>query len=136
MNIIANAVDALEKFRINESVAVKGKVNKIEAYPLCPIPTIRIQTQVKGKNQVMISIFDNGIGIDPEVMQRLFDPFFTTKDVGKGTGLGLSISYHIVVEKHQGELNCVSYLGQGTKFMIVIPILQENSETKSKYLGD
>jgi two-component system NtrC family sensor kinase len=130
MNIIANAVDALEKFRINESQGVKDQVNKIKAYPMCPMPIIRIKTQVRGENQVIISIFDNGIGIDAEVMQRLFDPFFTTKDVGKGTGLGLSIAYHIVVEKHQGELNCFSSLDQGTKFVISIPILPENSDPK------
>ncbi|WP_414624981.1 ATP-binding protein, partial [Calothrix sp. CCY 0018] len=48
--------------------------------------------------------------------------FFTTKEVGKGTGLGLSISHQIVVEKHGGQLKCNSVLGEGTEFMIVLPI--------------
>ncbi|HEY9297748.1 MAG TPA: ATP-binding protein, partial [Phormidium sp.] len=56
----------------------------------------------------------------------LFNPFFTTKPVGKGTGLGLSISYQIVVEKHGGQLHCLSEPGQGTEFAIAIPIQQHS----------
>jgi signal transduction histidine kinase len=58
------------------------------------------------------------------VQKRLFDPFFTTKPVGKGTGLGLPISYEIVVEKHGGKLYCHSAPGQGTAFVIEIPMQQ------------
>jgi signal transduction histidine kinase len=57
------------------------------------------------------------------VQKQLFDPFFTTKPVGKGTGLGLSISHQIVVEKHGGQLQCISTLGKGSEFIIKIPIL-------------
>jgi signal transduction histidine kinase len=64
-----------------------------------------------------------------EVQQKLFSPFFTTKPVGKGTGLGLSISYQIVVEKHGGELECFSVLGQGTEFSIKIPIQHSHEKT-------
>jgi signal transduction histidine kinase len=60
------------------------------------------------------------------VCRHLFDPFFTTKPVGKGTGLGLSISYQIVVEKHGGRIHCNSDLGQGTEFIVEIPIRQQN----------
>jgi signal transduction histidine kinase len=63
------------------------------------------------------------------VRQRLFDPFFTTKAVGKGTGLGLSISYQIVVKKHGGCIECNSTPGQGTEFVITIPISQRNQAT-------
>ncbi|HLO49688.1 MAG TPA: ATP-binding protein [Kamptonema sp.] len=132
MNIIANAIDALEDFRSKEIQQIKSGKNQKEVYPLCPIPAIRINTQVGEDNQVLISISDNGPGVDPEVLQRLFDPFFTTKAVGKGTGLGLSIAYHIVVEKHKGALKCLSHLGQGTKFVISIPISQENILPHSK----
>jgi signal transduction histidine kinase len=59
-----------------------------------------------------------------DVRARVFDPFFTTKPFGKGTGLGLSISYQIVVEKHGGQLNCISAPDQGTEFMMEIPIRQ------------
>ncbi|MDK3155781.1 ATP-binding protein [Kamptonema cortianum] len=52
----------------------------------------------------------------------MFDPFFTTKSVGQGTGLGLSISYQIVVQQHRGKLECKSQLGEGTEFIIQIPL--------------
>ena len=65
---------------------------------------------------------DNGPGMSPEIMSQIFDPFFTTKPVGKGTGLGLSISYQIIVEKHGGQLHCISSPNQGTEFRIEIPI--------------
>lgn len=72
-----------------------------------------------------ITIADNGPGIPKSALNKLFDPFFTTKPVGKGTGLGLSISYQIIVEKHGGDLRCESVPGQGTKFIITIPIVKE-----------
>ena len=101
-------------------------------YPELP-KIIRICTQViegnaiEGKTsvpRVVISIIDNGSGMPEEIRSQIFDPFFTTKPVGKGTGLGLSISYHIVVEKHSGQLQCISAPNQGTEFRIEIPIQQ------------
>jgi signal transduction histidine kinase len=74
--------------------------------------------------QVAIWIADNGSGMTEQIQARLFDPFFTTKPVGAGTGLGLSISYQIVVKKHGGQLQCWSELGQGTEFLIQIPLSQ------------
>jgi two-component system, NtrC family, sensor kinase len=71
---------------------------------------------------VMISIQDNGSGIPAENVSRLFDPFYTTKPIGKGTGMGLSISYQIVVDRHGGKLECHSTLGQGTTFVVTLPI--------------
>lgn len=61
-----------------------------------------------------------------EVRSHLFDPFFTTKPLGKGTGLGLSISYKIIVEKHQGQVLVKSELGQGSEFIIELPIRQSH----------
>lgn len=102
MNIISNAIDALESQ---------------------PTPrVITIKTEKLMTNSVLISIANNGPSIPEEDQQHLFDPFFTTKPVGKGTGLGLSIAHHIVVEKHKGQLKCVSHPGQGVKFLISIPI--------------
>jgi nitrogen-specific signal transduction histidine kinase len=61
----------------------------------------------------------------PETIKvRLFDPLFTTKAVGKGTGLDLAISYKIIVEQHQGDLQCTSIAGEGTEFAIAIPLRQ------------
>jgi len=68
-----------------------------------------------------IEIEDNGPGMDEETRKRIFEPFFTTKDVDKGTGLGLSLSYFIIVEDHKGEMEVVSTLGEGTKFIIRLP---------------
>jgi two-component system NtrC family sensor kinase len=62
------------------------------------------------------SDYDNGPGMSKEILHKIFDPFFTTKPVGSGTGLGLSISYQIVVEKHRGQLSCISAPGYGTAF--------------------
>ncbi len=124
MNILSNAIDALEES--NKYMLVS---NRQESHSLLTadkeVPTIRIRTELRKNNTVAIEIADNGSGMTEKVRQRLFDPFFTTKQVGKGTGLGLSISYQIVVEKHGGELNCVSHPGQGTKFAIVIPVKQK-----------
>ena len=84
-------------------------------------PCIRMQTQIVA-NQLSIHIIDNGMGMTEEVRSRLFDSFFTTKPVGKGTGMGLSISYEIITEKHGGTLACNSSVGEGTEFIITIPM--------------
>ena len=113
MNILANAIDVLEEYNQQRTA------EEIQDNPA----TIRIRTAIEGE-QAIIRISDNGPGIPEDVQVRLFDPFFTTKPVGKGTGLGLSISYQIVVEKHNGRLLCNSGLGQGTEFVIEIPLYQ------------
>jgi signal transduction histidine kinase len=112
MNILTNAIDALEE------LIVDGHS--------CPIlsPIIRIKTELKGSNRVVIRIADNGVGIKETVQKQLFDPFFTTKPTGKGTGLGMSISHQIVTEKHGGSLSCISSPGKGAEFIIEIPIQQ------------
>ncbi|NJK70016.1 MAG: CBS domain-containing protein [Microcoleus sp. SU_5_3] len=123
MNIIGNAIDALDDEIQNGQWAKTGK----NVQPPTPnsqqtVPAIIIRTEVLDCDFVAIRISDNGQGIPEEIRSQLFDPFFTTKPVGKGTGLGLSISYHLVVEQHGGRLNCVSEVGQGTQFTIEIPI--------------
>ncbi|MFN6529836.1 sensor histidine kinase [Nostoc sp. ChiSLP03a] len=109
MNILSNAIDAI--FASFES-----------AYSNLKSPVIRIRTEVTDNREVVIRIADNGSGIPKDIQKRLFDPFFTTKPVGKGTGLGLSISYQIVVEKHCGQLQCISTIKEGTEFIITIPV--------------
>ncbi|MGD1804288.1 CHASE domain-containing protein [Dapis sp. BLCC M126] len=109
MNILANAVDALE-----DSVKV-GQLK--ERSPIISIKTAQVDTE-----WITIQIADNGPGIKTDIQTRLFDPFFTTKPVGKGTGLGLSISYQIICEKHGGYLLCSSEEGKGTEFIIKLPI--------------
>jgi len=113
MNILSNAIDALEEYRQQRSAQGNAERGKIQ-----------IRTEVVRDCWVMIRIADNGTGMSEPVQKRLFDPFFTTKSVGKGTGLGLSISYEIIVEKHGGKLYCQSAPGQGAEFIIEIPIKQ------------
>ena len=103
MNILANAIDALKENRSST-----------------PIITICTAAQT---DCVVIRIADNAGGIEPTLQKRIFEPFFTTKDVGRGTGLGLSISYQIVVDRHQGRLNCLSQPGEGTEFVLEIPLI-------------
>ncbi|MFB2939027.1 ATP-binding protein [Aerosakkonemataceae cyanobacterium BLCC-F154] len=117
MNILANAIDALEEGMENSSL-----VSWDEEDSPYSLPTIAIHTKVVDNHYVMIRIADNGPGIPEEMQNRLFDPFFTTKSVGKGTGIGLAISYAVVVEKHQGKLTCNSVKEKGAEFIIQIPI--------------
>jgi signal transduction histidine kinase len=107
MNLLANAIEALEEHWI--------------AHPEFQ-PRITITTTIKEKDQVKVSIADNGTGIPESVQQRLFDPFFTTKPVGKGTGLGLSISYQIITQGHHGSIECFSVPHMGTEFVITLPV--------------
>ncbi|KAF3887756.1 MULTISPECIES: protein kinase domain-containing protein [Nostocales] len=126
MNILVNAIDALELGTGNSKLGIR-KISSLTLYFKSLIPTIIIRTLIVEKHIVEILIADNGSGIAPEVIQKIFDPFFTTKPIGSGTGLGLSISYQIVVEKHKGSLTCNSLLGQGTEFIIKIPIKQNKA---------
>ncbi|MEG4012457.1 MULTISPECIES: ATP-binding sensor histidine kinase [unclassified Microcoleus] len=124
MNVIANAIDALEQ-RDRHRSQTQMKENS---------STILIVTEVIDCDWIRIRIADNGTGVTEEVRTKLFDPFFTTKPVGSGTGLGLSISYQIVVEKHGGQLNCVSTPGQGAEFIIEIPVNQQNRQKSSSLM--
>jgi signal transduction histidine kinase len=84
-------------------------------------PTVRISTERQQEN-VAIKIWDNGLGIAPEILPKLFTPFFTTKPPGEGTGLGLSLSYNIIVQGHGGTLSANSQLGEFAEFIITLPI--------------
>jgi signal transduction histidine kinase len=124
MNLLSNAIDAFESSQ-ESTIESQQKIT----------PCITISTEVvhsggeinSSRNQltterVKICITDNGSGIPDGIKRRIFDPFFTTKAVGDGTGLGLSISHKIVVDQHEGSLQCLSKPGQGTEFRIEIPI--------------
>jgi signal transduction histidine kinase len=111
MNILANAIDALDESNTGRSF------EDITANP----NQITITTFVAEK-QVKIMIADNGIGMSKEVKQRIFDHLFTTKGVSKGTGIGLAIAQQIIADKHDGQIDCLSNPGEGTKFVISLPI--------------
>jgi PAS domain S-box-containing protein len=97
MNILVNAAQAIEKS--GEIRIVTGTVN----------------------GMVEVRISDTGCGIAKENINKIFDPFFTTKEVGKGTGLGMNIAYNII-NKHGGDIRVESTLGQGTTFIIHLPV--------------
>ncbi|MBD2329180.1 ATP-binding protein [Alkalinema sp. FACHB-956] len=108
MNIIANAIDALEEhyFQVLNTTGIKVPLR------------IYVSTVVNTDNKIIIRLADNGSGIPESVRGKIFDPFFTTKPIGKGTGLGLSICYKIIVDTHGGSLTCKSAPNQGTEFTI------------------
>jgi len=86
----------------------------------------------RSTNSVVIAIKDNGRGIEETILQKIFDPFFTTKDVGEGTGLGLSIVLGIVKE-HNGHIDVQSTLGEGTEFLIYLPLIPESIRSRKAY---
>ncbi|MEM9216703.1 MAG: PAS domain S-box protein [Cyanobacteria bacterium P01_F01_bin.150] len=111
MNILANAIDALDEASPNLSF------DELEAHP----QRIIIRTSVEN-SLVKVAIADNGPGIPEDAKSKIFDHLFTTKRVGQGTGLGLAIAHQIVVETHGGHLSVKSEKGQGAKFCVQLPI--------------
>ncbi|MBT8219330.1 MAG: hypothetical protein KJP00_05885, partial [Bacteroidia bacterium] len=84
-------------------------------------PKVSLTTQQLNDSTIQITISDNGPGIPDSVKDKIFQPFFTTKPTGQGTGLGLSLSYDIV-KAHGGEITVTSKEGEGTEFMIKLPL--------------
>ena len=83
-------------------------------------PTLKVSTRDLG-DAVEVQVRDNGVGIAPEIKDKLFQPFFTTKPTGEGTGLGLSISYDIVTQQHSGTITVDSWVGDFTEFTVRLP---------------
>ena len=84
-------------------------------------PTVTVSTARSGRH-VEIRVGDNGPGIPEKIRSKIFEPFFTTKPTGSGTGLGLSMSYDIVTKGHGGTLDVVSEEGQGSTFIVRLPV--------------
>lgn len=104
VNIILNAIQAIQTLKKDTLGTIKIKARCIDC-------------------EVQIEFSDDGPGITKEHLLKIFEPFFTTKDIGQGTGLGLSISYDIIVNKHNGNFDVKSELGEGTTFIITLPII-------------
>lgn len=102
MNLIMNAAQAMGENREDGKIVIQSRY-------------------LPDKDQVEISVRDNGQGIAPEIQDKIFDPFFTTKGPQEGTGLGLSLSYGIVHD-HGGEIYVHSALGQETVFTLLLPV--------------
>jgi signal transduction histidine kinase len=105
LNILVNAAHAIAD-------VVKGSERR---------GRITVASRREG-DDVVVSISDTGGGIPEPIRDRIFDPFFTTKEVGKGTGQGLAIARSVVVDKHGGEIAVQTELGQGTTFLIRLPV--------------
>jgi len=104
LNLLKNAAQAL-----STTVTKKPKSRLI----------LRIVNEV---DFVRIEIEDNGPGMKDDICRRIFEPFYTTKPVGEGTGLGLSVSYMIITNNHNGEMWVNSILGEGTTFILRLPV--------------
>lgn len=104
LNVISNAVYAIHK-QFGEK----------------PGGQLLLKTSHDAEN-IYITIKDNGTGMDEQTQKKMFEPFFTTKDVGEGTGLGMSITYN-TIKKHNGQIIVNSQLGEGTEFILQIPII-------------
>jgi len=111
LNIIVNAAQAIADV-VQDGSEGKG--------------IIKVSTSSAG-DWVEIKISDSGTGIPEEARSKVFDAFFTTKEVGKGTGQGLAIANNVVVKKHGGSLNFETEIGQGTMFVIRLPIKAPNN---------
>ncbi|MBL8006881.1 MAG: nuclear transport factor 2 family protein [Ignavibacteria bacterium] len=109
LNLITNAFYAV----------TEKKKEEIKSYE----PSVTVSTKKSGEN-VLIAIKDNGKGIPQKVMDKIFQPFFTTKPTGQGTGLGLSMSYDII-KAHGGELKVETKEGEGSEFVILIPVTEK-----------
>jgi signal transduction histidine kinase len=114
MNLLANAIDAVEESNVGRSNAT------ILAHP----NRITIRT-THTEHQVQIAIADNGKGMSESVRACIFDHLFTTKGVAEGTGLGLAIAQQIIVEKHHGTITVDSTLDEGTTFVVSLPICSD-----------
>jgi signal transduction histidine kinase len=83
----------------------------------------RVDLSTRSRNSMIeISVKDNGGGIPDRVRKKIFQPFFTTKPTGEGTGLGLSLSYDIITKGHGGDLKVKTAVGEGTEFIITLPV--------------
>lgn len=113
MNLLANAIDALEEASKDKSLEVlKTQPNQIT-----------VSTQLSSCGEfALVRIKDNGTGMTESTKQKAFENLFTTKAVGKGTGLGLAIAHQIIAEKHGGTIELDSALGKGTEFTLKIPV--------------
>jgi signal transduction histidine kinase len=107
LNLINNAFYAVNEQKIKNPISYQ--------------PTVSVSTK-KSENSVLITVSDNGGGITESIKEKIFQPFFTTKPTGSGTGLGLSLSYDIV-KAHGGEIKVESKEGEGSKFIIQLPII-------------
>lgn len=113
LNMFTNAFYAVHE---------KKKVADPDFKPKVEVSTQTIQTLTRGPHGIEIRVKDNGSGIPDAIKDKIMQPFFTTKPAGEGTGLGLSLSYDIIVKAHKGKIDIKSKEGEGTEFIISLPV--------------
>jgi signal transduction histidine kinase len=119
INIIPQDIGRVILNLINNAFYVVDEKKKsgLEHYE----PTVSVSTK-KMNDKVEIKVSDNGNGIPQKILDKIFQPFFTTKPTGQGTGLGLSLS-HDIVKAHGGELKVETKEGEGSAFVISLPVV-------------
>jgi len=120
LNLITNAFYVVTEKK-NSPHPLKGGM---EYEPIVIVSTKRIRSPLGDGGKIEIRVADNGNGIPQKVLDKIFQPFFTTKPAGQGTGLGLSLSYDIITKGHGGELKVETKEGEGTVFIISLPVNQ------------
>lgn len=166
MNLMVNAIDALDEqdkrrspedmkqhpshikitteVTSTEWLAAQGCIDKVPNKISDEISEVQREQTLKGdtpvgvalRHCIRITITDNGPGMSPAMQQKVFDYLFTTKPSGQGTGLGLPISRDIVEARHGGRLYCESRLGEGTSFIIDLPVHQQEPSSKVSHQDD
>jgi len=122
MNLCTNAFHAMENDGGVLTLALRNRAIAREE--------LRNHPEVQPGQFVELSISDTGIGIAPEIQDKIFEPYFTTKEVGKGTGMGLAI-IHGIVAAHRGFVVCESAPGKGATFRIAIPAIGKETTPES-----
>ena len=133
-NLVVNAKDAIIAKNSSEKLI---KITVSEEWITKKFKTV-IGFNIKPGKYIKISVYDNGIGIKKDILERIFEPFFTTKEHGRGTGLGLATVYGIVTQNN-GFIDIKTEEGKFTQFDVYIPEYKGKSITKSekdnKYLS-
>ena len=115
MNLIVNARDAMPK---GGAITIKTENVYFDRV------FVEEHNEIKVGGYVLLTVSDNGTGMDEETLEHVFEPFFTTKDVGEGTGLGLA-TVHGIVSQSDGQIMVKSRIGEGTTFEIYLPRVEE-----------
>jgi CheY-like chemotaxis protein len=120
MNLVANARDAMPKG--GQIIITTEKIQMDSEF-------VDVRGYGKARRYALLSVSDDGEGIDSKIRDKIFEPFFTTKEQGKGTGLGLAMVYGIV-KQHEGFIDVGSEPGKGTVFKVYLPLSEGGVETK------
>ena len=126
MNLVGELVLARNQKKLQEAVLQAkqlGQYTLEDKLGAGGMGTITLRSRVDG-GEAVVEVQDTGAGIPAKLAHRMFQPFFTTKAVGSGTGQGLALAWHIIVDNHHGKIDFSSTEGEGTTFVVRIPVLQ------------